>query len=234
MVAVLMTGCGVPRSGAMTTAPRSDPFALLDVAIGHTNSSRANVLADVAALDRAIGVLDRADQVAATGNPQTARPLVAAETGTAGGLSELITRARSDDGDYRQALGALGTSGRAAPMSPAQHAAVAAVVGAGQAEAERLRASTAAYAAALPAYSSLASDQQVWLGHAVAGWYRTPAESGGAYVVQLDPVAARLATARAVLQATDAPRRAATTRMAGALSAARTALAPLAQPGGAA
>jgi len=193
--------------------------------VAAVDRGRTELLAGPAAVITAATALDEADEASATGARAAARaardPARSAVPAAAAAVAALPEQVAA----YQAALGAL--SAAAAPLEPAQQAALGEVVAAGQGEADAVEAFGVAAGRAWPAYTALDKAQSSWLERATAGWYRSESEAADAYAVFVRPQRAALDSARAALGAADAARRLATDRQREALTAADAALAPL-------
>lgn len=227
-VAIGLAACGsASGEGSGGAGSASDRLAGLSAAIDATNMTRSATSAALAQADAAVTTADSADELALAGDRAGAATPVSTAAAAVGTATAAAIGTSADASAYTAAIGRLGIAEAAAPLSRAQHAAVAQVVSAGRAEAASFESAAAAYAAVWPTYTAVVGLERTWYAHANAGWFATAQEAGGAYQVARQPQLPSLTAAQQRLSAVDAQRRAASTPMQAALDAARTALASL-------
>lgn len=213
-------GAAAARSGG---APGS--AAVLSAVVRGVNAARGPLLDDVAAVAAAAAGLDRVDREAgsgATAAAEQARPQVhGAATDAAAGLGRLT----ADETGYDTALVQLDKAGTVAGLDAGQRRSLASADSAGRSELAAVRSLGAALGAAWPDYAGLDSAQGTWLTRVRGGWYRSPTEATGAYVVLVSDERARLASERPVVAAADTRLGQAGASAAAAYASASTALA---------
>jgi hypothetical protein len=229
LTVLLLAGCADQATTLDSASPQPDPsgptLSRLGEAVAGVDSTRTQLLAAPAAVITAATALDTADAASAEGARAAARGARNAVRSAVPAATTALDALPQQSATYQSALATL--SEAAAPLEPAQKAALEDVVTAGKAEAGAIEAFGLAARDAWPAYSALDKAGALWLERATAGWYRTDSEAADAYTVLLRPQRAALDRARAALRAADAERRTATDRQRQALIAADAALAPL-------
>lgn len=230
-VLALLSACGEStRTVRVPVGPAQAELSALDRAVADVDASRKALLAAPAAIVAAATALDAADEACATGDRGRAAEARRAARAAVRQVDPALATYGNQLDAYRSTLQAL--SAASAPLDPAQREALARLAEAGEQEAAALAAFGTAARAAWPAYAALGQAQSTWLDRASAGWFRSPAEAAGGYVVLRRPVAGPLERARSELAAADSARRPATQRMRTALGAANAALQSLRGPAG--
>lgn len=212
----------------MPVGPAPSELTALDAAVADVDAARRALLAAPAAVVAAATALDAADEACATGNRRRAAETRRTARAAGGQLEAALATYANQLTAYRSTLTTL--TGAAAPLDPAQRAALAALTAAGEQEAMALEAFGTSARAAWPGYAALDAAQSTWLDRASAGWFRSDAEAAAGYTVLRLPVAERLAASRAQLARADTARRPATARVRAALAAANRALESLRAP----
>lgn len=223
VLALAATGC---HSGRPTphTSVQTQFLDQLAGAIDGVNAARQRLADDGAAIAAAAAALDDVDGVAVTGDRAAVR---AARNSNGAAISKGMAAARRMPANvkaYDAAVAALAAA-PSSGLTPEQVAALRDVTRATRTEAKALRSYGTVVATVWPRYASLDENQKLWLSRASNGWYRDQQEAAGNYVILVDRTA--LDAGRRSLAQADAARVRAARTAAGAIDAARGALASL-------
>lgn len=224
----LLAACA-PQSAA---PPADDGLSRLDAAVGAVDDARTALLDVPGTAVPVLTAYDDADEAAGRGDRAAAAAAVSTAQAGRAPAQEALDALPARVAAYRAALDELqSATSSARALGEDQRTALATVAAGGRNEAGAVEASGAAVEAALPAYDALGAALATWTERAAAGWYRTPAEAGGAYALLSAPARPALEQARAAVGAAERRRGVEVEAQRERLAAADAALAPLRAPG---